>query len=944
MIFMRGKISTMMIITLLSSIFTPFIQNNDAYDFNSSESFFSSDGPVNYTIESETIEEINATGVNPDWSGCWGNPKVPTENAIAHDSNGYTHIIFRENGSSALLYTTNYFAYLNEGEVVWNDAYIGGLWRTTYVNTEASVCGDFDLAIDSNNRLHISYFDQIDKKLKYTTNSSGYAYFESSWVVTSVGDENSGYSNSIAIDSNDKVHISYTDERYSFGNYEWSYNLNYATNLNFEYFGYWNTDVIMDCFGDNDQDEDFAGVFDTSIAIDSNDTIHVAYYNQNTRYDEGLWYASQDKLFKTWENNHIDTDTYAGAYPSIAIDSDSGIHISYSGSYSHSSTNLKYAYSMNGSIWNLSTVDSQSGTGIHPSIVLDVKNNIHISYYDEYNNDLKYAFSSGNNSWELELIESIGESHRDSSMVIGSDGNLHISHFNNSTEIRHTQITYPDYDGDGIGQLIDKCPDEDSTGFDNNSDGCMDDGDGDGITDLLDLCEGYDDAIDVDSDQVPDDCDDLIDNDGDGFSNDVDLFPEDSSEAFDTDGDGIGDNSDLDHDNDGVINENDAWEFDHLRHTDTDGDGLADYVEGITSGRLIDFESGDYDGVGIHCSEDLAGFCMPDYPPWAICGSNPIGGEYSICQKMWASDTGYFSIGFSSWNDSVVTLDVYITSYLINKQCIPIYLDGNAIDYGCNQEGFSSFEHLSINVSAGSHELRFYGRVIGEGNTIDNIQLPDYLISVNEDEDDDNDGFSDELETSFPEDSLCRSDPLDSNSTPMNNSLHNSSDYVYMEYDFGECNIYYDSDGDELIDIDDECPNEFGDDGFGCPTEEKEESASGSDSSQNIIIGSSVGLLILVILVGLLIVRRKRDSDSDDWFEDDEEMDKEMTTFSPPLAKNDFATTVASRANPKHVDSWEDLPDGEWLESDEEGTHWYLTNDGTHWYSTDDGYRVWDES
>ena len=69
-----------------------------------------------------------------------------------------------------------------------------------------------------------------------------------------------------------------------------------------------------------------------------------------------------------------------------------------------------------------------------------------------------------------------------------------------------------------------------------------------------------------------------------------------------------------------------------------------------------------------------------------------------------------------------------------------------------------------------------------------------------------------------------------------------------------------------------------------------------------------------------------------------------MTTFSPPLAKNDFATTVASRANPKHVDSWEDLPDGEWLESDEEGTHWYLTNDGTHWYSTDDGYRVWDES
>ena len=48
----------------------------------------------------------------------------------------------------------------------------------------------------------------------------------------------------------------------------------------------------------------------------------------------------------------------------------------------------------------------------------------------------------------------------------------------------------------------------------------MDDGDGDGIADPFDLCEGYDDAIDVDSDQVPDDCDDLIDNDGDGVSGD----------------------------------------------------------------------------------------------------------------------------------------------------------------------------------------------------------------------------------------------------------------------------------------------------------------------------------------------------------------------------------------------------------------------------------------
>ena len=43
------------------------------------------------------------------------------------------------------------------------------------------------------------------------------------------------------------------------------------------------------------------------------------------------------------------------------------------------------------------------------------------------------------------------------------------------------------------------------------------------------------------------------------------------------------------------------------------------------------------------------------------------------------------------------------------------------------------------------------------------------------------------------------------------------------------------------------------------------------------------------------------------------------------------------------VSDWEDLPDGEWLENDEHGVHWYLTNDGAHWFSTEDGYRLWIE-
>ena len=41
------------------------------------------------------------------------------------------------------------------------------------------------------------------------------------------------------------------------------------------------------------------------------------------------------------------------------------------------------------------------------------------------------------------------------------------------------------------------------------------------------------------------------------------------------------------------------------------------------------------------------------------------------------------------------------------------------------------------------------------------------------------------------------------------------------------------------------------------------------------------------------------------------------------------------------VNTWEELPEGEWLPTDEHGRHWYLDNKGNHWHSDDDGYRIY---
>ena len=41
------------------------------------------------------------------------------------------------------------------------------------------------------------------------------------------------------------------------------------------------------------------------------------------------------------------------------------------------------------------------------------------------------------------------------------------------------------------------------------------------------------------------------------------------------------------------------------------------------------------------------------------------------------------------------------------------------------------------------------------------------------------------------------------------------------------------------------------------------------------------------------------------------------------------------------VERWEDLPAGEWLETDESGTNWYLDTEGNTWYSDSNGYHIY---
>ncbi len=170
-----------------------------------------------------------------------------------------------------------------------------------------------------------------------------------------------GMYTSIAVDSSDKVHISY---------YDWDNgDLKYTTNAT----GLWIAETV-DSPGD-------VGAH-TSIAIDSLDEVHISYYKfgqLNLKYANGT--------AGSWTIDTVDSPGEVGLYTSMAIDSSDNAHISY---YHWDNSDLKYATNATGS-WVDETVDSPGDVGSYTSIAVDSSDWMHISYYDWTNGDLKYA-------------------------------------------------------------------------------------------------------------------------------------------------------------------------------------------------------------------------------------------------------------------------------------------------------------------------------------------------------------------------------------------------------------------------------------------------------------------------------------------------------------------------------------------------------------------------
>lgn len=312
-----------------------------------------------------------------------------TDRSLRFDSNGNPHIAY---GGKNL-----YYAYYN-----------GTSWVKTIVDYSPGVGEYAAIALDSQNRPRISYYDSLSRSLKF-------AWFDGiNWNIQTIesptllqatqsvqdihreitGDEPHqlnayptdavGMYSSIALDANNEVHISYYDTQ-DYGG-EWPGRLKYA---------HWNG--ITWTIGEVVDQNSNVGSYGSIAIKPTNQSPCISYLSE--KYDN-LKYACK-RADGTWKQETVDTTTGVGDYTSLAFNSSGIPSISY---YDFGGANLKYATIKN-DVWDIKVVDSAGSVGWYTSVAVNSSGKVYISYLDHTNNTLKYVTSS---SWTPATIANVG--------------------------------------------------------------------------------------------------------------------------------------------------------------------------------------------------------------------------------------------------------------------------------------------------------------------------------------------------------------------------------------------------------------------------------------------------------------------------------------------------------------------------------------------------------
>ena len=564
---------------------------------------------------------VSYDGMNHQWTKTTADytDESGPENAIVVDSNGHVHVVYINGGNYKIMHAE----------------FDGSGWNTGEVDTCAgNYCWDAHMVIDENDELHVAYSAQGEKLV--------YQHYDGqNWNGGVVSFSARFAPVGIAVDSNNLPHISYSQTGQWCGN-----GLRLAS---FDGSG-WTTQSV---------DAGSNKGCDSSIVIDENDHVYIAYQDRDNSKLKFATNKSGSWLSYSPDASSFGNNMYPGYATSLAMDEQGQFHIAH---YDSDNEDLRYSTGVPNGQWTNTIVDASGNTGKNPSIAVDAAGDLHIVYASWSGFDMKYATlkPSSSSSWQKSSIQTqdmVGDSN---AIYIDDHGMIHVAYSDDSNDVlkyatkstgvvvtdeitvqfgqlgavtgdvlddETIQLTTPavtspgvvtvslidengdehalapsfefidqnDLDGDGVANADDDCPNDAGMSTQDQV-GCPDD-DGD----------GYSNA----GDAFPSDAGEWVDSDGDGVGNNADAFPNDASETLDSDGDGVGDNADAfpnngfeqyDSDGDGVGDNADAFPNDATETHDTDGDGVGDNADAFP---LNAFEQLDSDGDGVGDNSDV---------------------------------------------------------------------------------------------------------------------------------------------------------------------------------------------------------------------------------------------------------------------------------------------------------------------------------------------------
>ncbi len=261
-----------------------------------------------------------------------------------------------------------------------------GFWILEIVDAAGDVGDGNSIAVDGENNIHISYSDVGNADLRYAVKKSG------QWAIKALDSPgDTGWDTSIALDSRDYPWISYVDT-----------NPGYLHIANYDGAD-WQFETVTYSLPAEA----------TSLAIDSSDNPHAGIFNSE---ELKLYYVGY--FGTSWRGELVGGVGTGGGFPSLAVNSEGYSSLSF---YDANSGTLKYS-AYDGAYWHSQLLQDSSGNpGPSSSLVLDSASLPCVAFTCRADNSVRYAHRPSS-SLVVENVVAGGEEKEHLSLALGPDG------------------------------------------------------------------------------------------------------------------------------------------------------------------------------------------------------------------------------------------------------------------------------------------------------------------------------------------------------------------------------------------------------------------------------------------------------------------------------------------------------------------------------------------